>query len=841
MVLYKDTSSESEESEEEQVAEPEEEAQEEEPEQATTPVEEPVQQVAVAASRPKRRNRGSWRSSRKRRPAKKSLPKIAEEPEVEMKDKEVDDGESKPLPSPQTNGTAEPMEVDGVPSSEATVKEEPADQAVSEAVSKDEPAEQEATVKSGEVNGVKTESESVKMEEEEESRSVEDVNGENLVKKEEAEEEGKPSPSSASSQRFTVSQLLEKLSNTPAEEGKEDTEGKDPEPESKEETNAEEKKMELETLPEVEDPERSSYDPFVFELIISSVEQLQEWIDKFQDPSPEERGAKARPRCEVKLRERLQSLLEEAQPLAADQQRANQKICQQLWKEWERYRCKSNRGGDQASGSQQGLAAATDSDFTQSDGSDSGEEGSSGSSEDAGSDGLRHSKRLRKRPTNYKSLHDGSTRSSSPAEEEQPPTKQSRKTSYDYDPGWDSDHGKAEEPLPGSSRRQRAFAPEMKNPEYWIGRRMTRATRAFAGDAVADEQMEDSTNEIPSQEQKEGEEAVEQSPGGSGKSSEPLADTLRHLRRQQVLLSSNDVPKGTSTASPSSNASPSPAVFFPSKDSQGKATYIRITNPRAAELLSKLTQSPAPKAADPPAHPRKFFITQQQPPAPPGQPQPPPISFEITHFVSQAVEKGLIVAHEPRTISVDVGEHGHFLVSAQMTPAGPKILGATPLPPKSNNNVPVAPSPATPPAAPPADDVPPPPVPTKETTVMPATNGSSAETAAPPSPGAASAAAAAPNRPVLPVLVTDTKGCSVISPEILKSVAGPDAGDAKLSIVKEGNVKVLTLILSNGEMRRLTKSQVELIQTAIRNSKSGLTSPTTAPIVTAAAEAADAL
>ena len=67
------------------------------------------------------------------------------------------------------------------------------------------------------------------------------------------------------------------------------------------------------------------------------------------------------------------------------------------------------------------------------------------------------------------------------------------------------------------------------------------------------------------------------------------------------------------------------------------------------------------------------------------------------------------------------------------------------------------------------------------------------------------------------ILITDPRQNNIISADILRSVAGPEAVGARLTIVKEGNVKMLTLILSNGEIRRLTNSQVQQIQAAVRN------------------------
>ncbi len=55
------------------------------------------------------------------------------------------------------------------------------------------------------------------------------------------------------------------------------------EEEAAEEEAEEEEEEELEVEP---DPERSSYDPFHFELIISNVDELRQWIERFSDPPP---------------------------------------------------------------------------------------------------------------------------------------------------------------------------------------------------------------------------------------------------------------------------------------------------------------------------------------------------------------------------------------------------------------------------------------------------------------------------------------------------------------------------------------------------------------------------
>ena len=51
-----------------------------------------------------------------------------------------------------------------------------------------------------------------------------------------------------------------------------------------------------------------------------------------------------------------------------------------------------------------------------------------------------------------------------------------RKGSYNFDPGWDSDTERL-------APKKAVFSEEMKNPHYWVGRRVTRAAAAFAGAA----------------------------------------------------------------------------------------------------------------------------------------------------------------------------------------------------------------------------------------------------------------------------------------------------------------------------------------------------------------------
>lgn len=56
------------------------------------------------------------------------------------------------------------------------------------------------------------------------------------------------------------------------------------------------------------------------------------------------------------------------------------------------------------------------------------------------------------------------------------------------------------------------------------------------------------------------------------------------------------------------------------------------------------------------------------------------MSIDITPLVNRAAEQGLIVAHEARYLSLDLGDHGRYVVSVQMTDHGPKVLSAVPAP-----------------------------------------------------------------------------------------------------------------------------------------------------------------
>ena len=819
LTLYKDTSSESEESEEENEVDPSEneDAQISEQEETLEP-ETAAAMVKKTPARPKRRARGgggSRRRSRKKPPAKKKeLEKIVEAKEEEDGEAsmEVSLQEDKPSTSSDEDKTS-PVPDDDEKSSSMVVGEKEKndlpvllkeDSNVKEQKSSPHPKEENDQVKFEDVKEeeqvpVKTEpveqQQDATMSEsqptEENAQPVEETSSK--VDEAATQEE---KPSTVSSQRFTVSQLVQKLANEPIEDQVKtepncETNGED-EPKENADSQAVPVKEEPETsseeklFPDIPDPDRSTYDPFFFELIISSVEELQEWIEKFSDDKP----GKARPRCEVKLCERFQSLLEEAQPLAADQQHANQKISQQLWKEWESYRClnvKTKRS-----------AAENAYDSGNSDSEQEQEEEEDSGKSESDDDGIRHSKRLRQR----RSRQQESQNEEDEEEEDQPPQNKQRKTSgYGFDPAWDYDPSGAEELQMTSRRRKASFDPEMKNPGYWVGRRMTRATAAFAGSA--DDFEEGSTSNSPQQQQStdwQGSSGMKES-SSDGMQSDQLAEQLRQLRRQQAQLSSND---------PQPAANGSPNIYFATKDEQGNSKKILITNPKAAEMLSQLkrqqlansspTRNLAPKmptssasasVASPSSTqqtstPKKILLGLQSPNGGGST------SIDITQLVNQAAQKGLIVSHESRCLTMDLGPHGRFLVTAQLTPNGPRVISATPLP----NPTVIANSGQIP------------------------LNGdcntdSGNSTVNRPQPAK--------------MIMTDSRPNNVISPEILRAVAGPDAGEAKLSIVKEGINKVLTLILPGGEMRRLTTSQVQQIQAAVRNKNNKLQTLVPAP------------
>ena len=828
LTLYKDTSSESEDDEESnQASEASEEPVDDKEEEEE--IEEETSEPSVGVVKVAQRKKRGRRAKSRKRPVKKKLQQIVEEPEEVDNKSTVEEQSEMKVEKEDESVVEEDKEVDVKKEIESPdVEKDDFKKDDEMRGSQDDTEKKEHDVKQLSSH---SDSETSKMEaEEEETKPTQSE-----IKEDPKEEKKTPTKTeeevtSGTTQRFTVSQLLQKLA--PAEEPEESLPASEVsstvEPESK-----------INCIP---DPDRASYDPYFFELIISSVEELQEWINRFSDPNEDD---KPRPRCEIKLREHLQSLLEEAQPLASDQQQANQKISQQLWKEWERYRCSSSNPRQSADVADQNdqiqESGASDSDETE-------PEDSSGGSDD----GVRHSRRLRvKRNLHTANGSHQSTRSSSPMDEE-PVTKQNRKGSYNFDPSWDSDpYATPETPV---GRKRSNYVPEMKNPGFWVGRRVTRATAEFVGvpeESASPPQQPQNNQPVTS--------SVEKSPP-QGVQSVQLADQLRQLRRQQALLSSNDPrPSGSSVNSPNC----SPVVYLPSKDGQ----LIRITNPKTAGFLTQLKVSRPLQSATPSpiaAQPRKILI-QQRPPLhlqKPGGSPAAPVSIDITQLVSQAVQNGLIVAHEPRSLSLDMGQHGHFMVTAQMTPTGPKVISAQPLPRKVRimTNV-VAPE-STPVVLPSPDSAPKDPAVLELTSATPTYSESapmvSAESADPTTlvshdlnPPVVPASIVStttttdvttpPTESIPPVvtspfvtaattpkangspaiskqiLINDPRQNSIISADILRSVAGPEAVGARLTIVKEGNTKMLTLILSNGEIRRLTNSQVQQIQTAVRN------------------------
>ena len=141
------------------------------------------------------------------------------------------------------------------------------------------------------------------------------------------------------------------------------------------------------------DPDRRSFDPFDFELIIASVQELQQWIERMAKD-----GDDPMPRCMTKLRDRLQALLEEAQPLEADQTAANEKICQFMWRQWDHFHRKESNGSSQNRGADADEETDDGESASGGDSEDDDEsDDESGSDDGVQDDGLRHSKRIRKR------------------------------------------------------------------------------------------------------------------------------------------------------------------------------------------------------------------------------------------------------------------------------------------------------------------------------------------------------------------------------------------------------------------------------------------------------------
>ena len=522
---YKDTSSENassdndtdgsedeqddiEDDEEEEDQDPEEEEEEE------VAIKEVVTPVAPKAAK----KRG--RKPKKRRPVRKKLAKIVEEEEEEDEEPE------------------EVSETENVKKEIKKELDEPTPMELESNVKPDVKADVESDVKPDVVSDVKPDADS-------------DVKPDIVIKKEEL-------PSETSQQRFTVSQLLQKLShNSNPEENSSNAESKNDSTVVNEETVVQQSSVDPEPEPDP-DPDRCTYDPFVFELIISSVDELLQWINQLKEVVGN--LATKKRSSDAKLCDRLQALYDEAQPLAADQLDANEKIGQQLWKQWQRFR-RMNADDTVDADEFDDSDEDDDADDAHHDVDDDDEDSSAQSD-----DGIRHSRRLRMRRAATNSQQ-SSTRSSSPADDDS--AKASRK-GYNYDPGW------MESDSPSDSRRKSThFDPEMKKPHYWIGRRMTRAAAAFAGSDLTDEPEESLPSLCTDAEAAEAADAADAEKNTTVAEKEPLLDQLRQLRRQQELLSSND-PK-----LPQSNGITS------GKDKTAPIS-IRMATPKAAELLTKV-------------------------------------------------------------------------------------------------------------------------------------------------------------------------------------------------------------------------------------------------------------
>ena len=589
---YKDTSSENASSDDSDQSEPEQDEMAEEEEVEQDADEEPededevvVKKVATPVVRKAGKKRG--RKPKKRRPVKKKLAKIVEE-EEEAEAEEMSESEKVALKKEIKKESEEPTAIESESDVKPDVKPD-VKQDVEQDMEQDMEPETEPNGKSAAV-----------------------------TKKEE-------SASETSKQRFTVSQLLQKFSHdsNSGEEEPTNPESKSDSTEAHQATTPQQDHVDT-------DPDRCTYDPFVFELIISSVEELLQWINKLKEVVNDQATKKRS--SDAKLCDRLQALYDEAQPLAADQLDANEKIEQQLWKQWQRYR-RVNADDSADADEFDDTDEEDDVDDTHHD-VDDDDDDSSGQSDD----GIRHSRRLRMRRAATNSQQ-GSTRSSSPVDDDPPKT--SRK-GYNYDPGWmDSES-------PSDSRRKSAhFDPEMKKPQYWIGRRMTRAAAAFAGSDLADEPEESMPS--PSAD-------TETDKSATTSENEPLVDQLRQLRRQQELLSSNDPKLPQSNGITSGNEKAAPAS-------------VGVCTPKASELLTKVrlslsshnvtTNRSHPPHSSPPANPinaGRVVQTQQQ-----QQQQQVPsstekkiliqimdpsgmggsnVSLDITHVIQEAADKG---------------------------------------------------------------------------------------------------------------------------------------------------------------------------------------------------------
>ena len=580
-----------------------------------------VKQVATPVIQKVAKKRG--RKPKKRRPVKKKLAKIVEEEEESVAGPEVE-------PEVEPEVKPEASDIETVKKELKKESDEPTAMEVDSDVKPEVKRDDETGVKPEVETNVKADDETDDVKADVEADDKADIKPDVVIKKEE-------SGSETSQQRFTVSQLLQKLSHdsTPAEEGPSNPDSKNDSSPADEETPVEQGDVDADTDADPDpDPDRCTYDPFVFELIISSVEELLQWINQLKevvgDTSTKKRSSDA------KLCDRLQALYDEAQPLAADQLDANEKIGQQLWKQWQRYR-RANAEDAVDADEYDDSEEDDDADDTHHD-----VEEDDGDSSDQSDDGIRHSRRLRIRRAAENS-HQDSTRSSSPADDD--PAKVGRK-GYNYDPGWmDSES-------PSDSRRKSAhFDPEMKKPQYWIGRRMTRAAAAFAGSDITDEPQESPYSPCADADL---DATVDADKSATATESEPLLDQLRQLRRQQELLSSND-PK-----LPQTNGITS------CKEKMAPAS-LRMSAPKASELLTKVrlnlsnrnaTTNPShPPRPSLPANPNnasRLMQSQQQQQVPsstekkiiiqisdPNGVAGSTVSLDITHVIQEAADKGI--------------------------------------------------------------------------------------------------------------------------------------------------------------------------------------------------------
>ena len=110
---------------------------------------------------------------------------------------------------------------------------------------------------------------------------------------------------------------------------------------------------------------------------------------------------------------------------------------------------------------------------------------------------------------------------------------------------------------------------------------------------------------------------------------------------------------------------------------------------------------------------------------------------------------------------MDLGIHGRFLIQTRMESNVPRVLSAMPLP-----------------------------------SVNPNSDSSN--------PGSLKKGLTQP---------IDLLQSNIYTPDVLRSVFGPDAGEGKISTINRSSSNPLpVLIMPNGEMRRLTESQVDQIK-----------------------------